>query len=57
MKTFLFLHLAPEMENVLSENTVTGLRLIENFLTDDQEKLLLENIDWEEDGKRKNIKI
>ncbi|XP_033216720.1 alkylated DNA repair protein alkB homolog 8 isoform X2 [Belonocnema kinseyi] len=29
--------------------SVTGLRLIENFLTDDQEKLLLENIDWEED--------
>ena len=51
IKKSLILCLAPKMENALSANVVPGLRLIENFLTDEQEKLLLENIDWEEDGK------
>ena len=44
--------LAPDVENVHSGKFVPGLRLIENFVTEDQENFLLKSIGWKEDGKR-----
>ncbi|XP_051169030.1 alkylated DNA repair protein alkB homolog 8 [Leptopilina boulardi] len=39
----------PQMEETCSKFLIPGLRVIENFLTEEQEEVLLKSIVWEED--------